>query len=281
MIEAKLIKASRVSLGDIIITLQVTMPRIILAEFNTHRMFSRNSASSRAIPFLQNLQNVIDNPFVPLSFQTHHKGMQGTDYLEGDAEEKARQSWLAARDAAIDSARRLYNENSVTKQLCNRILEPYMWHTVIVTATDWDNFFALRDHPAAEIHMQAVAKAMRQEVERARESTANSTKFGPWIEFGHWHLPYVNDDECDLDLDTRLALSVVRCARVSYLRQDAELTVETARARCNELRDAGHMSPFEHQAKAVIASEYVRSNFRCPWKQYRKFFRNENLEKVV
>jgi hypothetical protein len=42
-------------------TLEVVMPRIVLAEFNTHRMLSRNSASSRAIPIEKMIRMVIPN----------------------------------------------------------------------------------------------------------------------------------------------------------------------------------------------------------------------------
>lgn len=139
-------------------TMKLTFPRFILAEFNTHRMFSRNSASSRAIPFNKMVKMVEDNPFIPIAWQRDHKGMQGTEYLslndktfgyfvsdgkivsrEGNVQE----SWELAKTYAIKAAIQLHKQ-SVTKQLCNRLLEPFMWHTVIVTATEWENFFKLR-----------------------------------------------------------------------------------------------------------------------------------------
>src|SRR5690606_2032814 len=127
-------------------TMVVTFPRIILAEFNTHRMFSRNSASSRAIPFPKMVQSVKDNPFTPIAWQKDHTGMQGTDYWTEPWEiESLKEDWLKARDRAVDSAMKLYLGGlGATKQLANRLLEPFMWHTVIVTATEWENFFALR-----------------------------------------------------------------------------------------------------------------------------------------
>jgi thymidylate synthase ThyX len=138
-------------------TMVVTFPRIVLAEFNTHRMFSRNSASSRAIPFNKIVERVQQNPFIPIAFQKEHKGMQGTEYLSNLQEsysvndivikvsehDAAVRSWLNAKDDAIKNAFVL-NTIGATKQLANRLLEPFLWHTVIVSATEWENFFELR-----------------------------------------------------------------------------------------------------------------------------------------
>jgi len=134
--------------GNRLTTMKITFPRFILAEMNTHRMFSRNSASSRAIPFKKMVEMVQENPFIPIAWQKDHKGMQGTEYLTdkedfGNAVIWCKQDWLKARDIAVEQAQNL-NKTGVTKQLCNRLLEPFMWHTVIVTATEWENFFELR-----------------------------------------------------------------------------------------------------------------------------------------
>lgn len=155
-ISAKIIADSCNEFNNRITTMVVTFPRIILAEFNTHRMFSRNSASSRAIPFEKMVESVKTNPFIPIAWQKDHKGMQGNEYLNWFKECKVwnnqltdfeilniKDAWLDARDEMVEVAKNL-NESDVTKQLCNRLLEPFMWHTVIVTATEWENFFALR-----------------------------------------------------------------------------------------------------------------------------------------
>lgn len=131
-----------------ITTMIVTFPRFILAEFNTHRMFSRNSASSRAIPFEKMLEVVQNNPFIPIAWQKDHKGMQGTEYISNDGGDggdlvRIEIGWEKAIQSAIEQAI-WCNTHGLTKQLCNRLLEPFMWHTVIVTATEWENFFALR-----------------------------------------------------------------------------------------------------------------------------------------
>lgn len=144
--------------GHRITTMKVTFPRFILAEFNTHRMLSKNSASSRAIPFNKMLDMVTTDPFIPIAWQKDHKGMQGTEYLSKEdrndpdptsiirwnsEHESANKAWLAARDEAVKHAL-ILNSIGATKQLCNRLLEPFMWHTVLVTATEWENFFHLR-----------------------------------------------------------------------------------------------------------------------------------------
>lgn len=143
--DATVVADSKNPFGDRITTMVVTFPRIVLAEFNTHRMFSRNSASSRAIPFAKMVERVNAYPFIPVAWQLDHKGMQGSDYQTQDWVINANVStWLTARDQAIDAAKAMNESGNVTKQLCNRLLEPFLWHTVIVTATEWENFFALR-----------------------------------------------------------------------------------------------------------------------------------------
>jgi len=157
MIQAKIIADSKNQKGDRITTFILTFPRIILAELNTHRMFSRNSASSRAIPFEKMVESVERNPFIPIAWQKDHKGMQGMEYHHDS--NILEDIWLEARDEAIRAATSLntgvYKNNMVfkgesdyghrvTKQLCNRLLEPFMWHTVILTATEFENFFNLR-----------------------------------------------------------------------------------------------------------------------------------------
>jgi len=157
-IKATIVADSINNKGDRITSMLVTFPRFILAELNTHRLFSRNSASSRAIPFEKMVQSIKENPFIPIAWQKEHKGMQGTEYItETKGIEYCKNLWLKARDRAINSAKDLNDKNAypkgdfdpsfnvgVTKQLCNRLLEPFMYHTVLITATEWSNFFELR-----------------------------------------------------------------------------------------------------------------------------------------
>lgn len=142
-ISATIVADSKNTFGNRLTTMMVTFPRYILAELNTHRMFSRNSASSRAIPFKKMVNSIKTDPFVPMAFQKDHSGMQGTEYFTGEEADKAYMLWIDSAEDAIERAT-LLNEAGVTKQLANRLLEPFMWHTVLVTATEWENFFALR-----------------------------------------------------------------------------------------------------------------------------------------
>lgn len=144
MIKAEIVAHSLSPQGDELISILCTFPRIILAEVNTHRMLSKNTSSSRAIPFSKMIEAVKNNPFIPIAWQKEHKGMQGSEYhfYNNSALEA---SWLEARDNAIVIASEI-NEYGVTKQLCNRLLEPFIWTTMLITGSreGWQNFFELR-----------------------------------------------------------------------------------------------------------------------------------------
>lgn len=140
-IKAEVICDSKNKQGDRITTFIVEFPRMILAELNTHRMFSRNSASSRALPFKKMVKMVEENPFIPIAWQKDHKGMQGTEYISDV--NILKEDWILSSKSAIQNAID-FNEAGVTKQLCNRLLEPFMMHKVLITATEFENFFKLR-----------------------------------------------------------------------------------------------------------------------------------------
>lgn len=146
MIKADIVGDSISPQGHRLTSFVIVLPRIVLAELNTHRMLSKNSASSRAIPFKKMVEIVQNNPFIPIAWQKDHKGMQGNEYFtKEDDIQGAIDEWLESRDGQIANAKQL-NKQGVTKQLCNRLLEPFMWHTVLITGeeTGLENFFALR-----------------------------------------------------------------------------------------------------------------------------------------
>ena len=148
MIKAEIVAHSLSPQGNELISVLCTFPRIILAEVNTHRMLSKNTSSSRAIPFKKMVESVQNNPFIPIAWQKEHIGMQGTEYLtEKEDIEYAIGTWLHARDAAIQEAKIITSGAGVTKQLANRLLEPFMWTTMLITGSreGWDNFFNLRN----------------------------------------------------------------------------------------------------------------------------------------
>lgn len=266
--------------GTRLTTFVLDMPRIVLAEFNTHRMVSRNSASSRAIPFKKMLARVIDDPFIPIEFQKDHKGMQGTEYLDGSEDRRARSRWLKARDAAVEQAIELNEECGVTKQLANRLLEPFMWHRVIATATDWENFFALRAHEAAEIHIQRLAHVMLEKYNKS---------YPKRLKPGQWHIPFGNkfdekriedmdvpgDDVSNYEIEmAKVKIATARCARVSYHNYEGKDDYQADLNLHDRLSQAGHWSPFEHCARAIASREYC-GNFHGFF-QYRKHFVTEN-----
>jgi thymidylate synthase ThyX len=187
MVEAKVIADSISPQGDRLTTFILTFPRIILSEFNTHRMFSRNSASSRAIPFEKMVKSVQENPFIPIAWQKDHKGMQGTEYFNDAEAYWNKDKWLKARDYAVKQAT-LLHKDSVTKQLCNRLLEPFMWHTVIMTSgkEGLENFFDLRDHEAAEIHIQELARKMKEVYNQSKPKQ---------LQADEWHIPMLEIEE--------------------------------------------------------------------------------------
>jgi thymidylate synthase ThyX len=310
MISAKIIADSKNQFGNRLTTLEVVMPRIILAEFNTHRMLSRNSASSRAIPFDKLVKSVEKNPFIPIKWMKNHTGMQGNQYFN-DAEEPdgiagfLKHQWLEARDNAIIKAQSLADQG-LTKQIVNRLLEPFMWHTVLVSATEWENFFALRYDSHAEIHMQEVAKVMLE---------AMNNSIPVELKPDEWHIPY--GDKMILDNENRhvspyknnviswselkdilaVKISTAMCAGLSYTvvgEDGKQLDNEKLIKRHDMLAENGHWSPFEHCAKAMTEEEYEHNamlttlksdtwrrelgwcgNFRG-FVQYRKMFKNEN-----
>lgn len=238
-------------------TLEVTFPRFVLAEFNTHRVFSRSSASSRAVPSPKLIERVENDPVVPLEWGRNKAGMSAEEILS-DGEAKAAESeWLRARDDAVRHAKALL-DLKVHKQELNRILEPFLWHTVVVTATDWQNFFELRCAPNAQPEIRAAALRMR-------DAIAASTPQA--VATGEWHTPLIQHDEMGLDLETRKRISAARCARVSYLTHEGKRELAKDLELYERLRTDRHLSPFEHVA--TPASDGVfQANFRG-WIQMR------------
>lgn len=272
MIEARVIEDSISEGGKRITTMQVKFHRFILPEFNTHRVFSRNFSSSRAIPTKKLLEQVRDDPAVPVHWGKNQAGMQAAEELEGDALKNAKFSWKRSAESAAAMAE-IMSDLGAHKQIVNRIIEPYLWANGIVTSTEWDNWFELRAHEDAqpEIHELAL---------RMREAMAASTP--KLLKQSEWHLPYVSVEERQT-METSLVqkISAARCCRVSYLKHDGTApNVEEDLKLFDRLAGAVplHASPLEHQATPMQNKTLSSGNF-FGWTQYRKLWEKEIYNK--
>ncbi len=274
MISARIIADSINPDGERITTVEGVFNRYILAEFNTHRVFSRNSASSRAIPVKKVMKQVWSNPAVPIHWGANQAGMQAKAQLEGWRLWLAKRLFLWARIPTLIIVWFL-TKVGLHKQVANRLLEPWVWHTIVFTATDWDNFFKLRLHPDAQPEFQEFARWVK-----AALDTSTPRK----MVWGEWHLPYVKDvimhagpvygtDDPMLEYPK---VSAACCARVSYVRQNDRKSAEEDLKFTARLTGSGHWSPLEHPAQATPG----RSGNFNGWKQLRKFYDGEDGRNV-
>jgi len=168
-ISAKIVADSVNEFGDRLTTFELTYPRIIHAELLTHRMFSKNASSSRAVPVKKMIESVRNNTFVPFQFQKTHKGMQGSEYFVENEKEECRQLWLKSAELALQQAEKM-DKKGISKQIINRILEPYQYYTIILTTgkEGLSNFFNLRC-PSYEIDSDAFGTKIFKSRKSARE----------------------------------------------------------------------------------------------------------------
>lgn len=269
-------------------TMELCYPLIVHNELLTHRTigrsddhefeewieYSRNSSSNRAISSEKIIAQVRDDPYFPANPRYSSKGMIPGEYMQGEDKQRAIDTWLDARYAAIDSVKELQNEIRLAKQWRNRIIGPWQFITVVATANEshWLHFFNLRNHHAAQDEIKQIA-------EMAQAVFTGSTP--QLLEVGDWHTPYVTDRDIALRgtntykseeqfIETKKRVSVAKCARTSFLRQDEEVHFGEDLTLYNRLRDASppHGSPFEHVAQA--AQKDTRSGNFYGFKQFRK-----------
>lgn len=293
MIESKILLDSISSNGNRLVTLEVKFHRYILPEFNTHRVFSRNFRSSRAVPTKKLLEEVRTNPAIPVHFGKNQPGMQADEEhnvlmgLNGKILD-SRDAWIEAANMAADVAEK-FAEAGYHKQIVNRIIEPFMWVHGVVSSTEFENFFNLRCHKDAQPEFRDLARMM---LEKMGES--NPVLLRP----GEWHLPYVSnlpmsqdregairyiketgiENTTEEDIISILQMqSVARCARVSYVLFDSEKPSDIQSDLKLYQKLVGsvpiHASPTEHQA----TPDFMGGNSMNPalhgnfvgWKQYR------------
>lgn len=249
---AKILADSMSPDGFRLTSFEVTMPRIVLAELNTHRKLSRNSASSRAIPVEKMLKRTEEDPFIPIYWGKNQKGMSADEEIDGDKEIAATNAWLDALKYSRNEVRNLI-ELGVHKQIANRLLEPWLFHTVIITASELANFFNLRRDKNAQPEIRKGADLMWQVFDSSVPDD---------VGYGAWHLPLVRGVDLPQLLDeqyTEMELAQIscgRCARISYLthdgvrdpRADVEMVIK-------RLAPSGHMSPLEHAARPMYVEE--------------------------
>ena len=228
--------------GHRLTTFVLRFPRFVLPEFNTHRMFSRNASSSRAIPTSKLIEQLREDPVEPVEWGRNQAGMQAREVLTGAEAASAAAVWHEAREAAMRYAEQL-RALGVHKQIVNRVLEPWMWASVIASSTTWDNFFTLRCHPDAQPEIKRLADLMRAAYDASTPRP---------LAAGEWHLPFVHDEaDLALPLDMQKQVAVARAARVSYLNHAGKRDVDADLVLHGRLLDAGHWSPFEHVAMAT------------------------------
>lgn len=239
--------------GVRITTFQLRYPRFIHSQIMTHRVFSRSARSSRAVPIKKIIQEVEQDPVTPV-ITKGKKGMSPTDIVLPEAD----MWWGFAVQDALQYAT-IFAGMKASKEITNRILEPYSYIDVVLTSTDWANFYALRIDHHAQKEIQQLAQVML-DAHQASEPVER-----------HWHCPYV--DRWDPEL------SMARCARVSYKPFDSETADETKdRILAKRLKEDGHWSPAEHQATAMWRIRRFfspRSGNLYGWNQYRKQFKTE------
>lgn len=277
---AKVIADSITPHGRRLTTVEATIHRFVLAELNTHRVFSRNSASSRAIPLVKQLDRMADNPAWPVSWPAEQPGMQGGAELDPHDLTDAQNLWQDVYSYTWERVSQYLNmkpsgNERLHKSVVNRLLEPFMYHTVIISATEWDGFFAQRCSPLAQPEIRIVAEAIRDAITLSEPVTRYAADGlaldrADWM---GWHLPYMTQQDlrdCASCGEDPRHVSAMRCARVSYLTHDGVRDVQVDAEKYRDLVSASppHWSPLEHVARPAEEFEMAGANFRG-WVQLR------------
>ena len=274
----RMVKDSISDRGIRLCTLHLRYWRPIHSELMTHRVFSRNARSSRAVPVATLLKEQI---FIP-QFGLNQRGMQAKEDAPPELQAKWAHEWEELAEITRDYVRR-WGEEGMHKQHANRPLEWFGWIDVLVSSTCWENFWALRIDTGAQPELQTLAAQMKICMEESEPQLLLP---------GEWHLPYVLEEEENLRLELRLQLSTARCARLSYRPFDGNADMDAEQRRFNQLvvSQPVHASPAEHQATPDTEINYVgvvqgkkrwqaeelHGNF-VGWVQHRKCLPNESV----
>lgn len=291
-IEAEIVADSINQQGDRLTSLVLTYPRIIHAEMMTHRMFSRNASSSRAVPVKKMIESVRNNTFCPIEFQKAHKGMQGSEYFVGSDKQDYINLWLESAELALEQAEKM-DKKGISKQIINRILEPYQYYTVLITGSQesWDNFFELRNPvyeteigvfkskrdalisyaeggvmanlPTTDLEWMQVNKGQAEiHIMDLSEKIYNAMNESTpeQLNPGEWHIPMLSEEDKELPIDLQLKYAVGVHANTSYtvVGDGRKLTLPHAIKIHDKCKEEVHSSVFEHCARAMSDEEYVK-----------------------
>lgn len=263
-IKAKIIADSVSAVnGQRITTFELEYPRFIHSELMTHRLFSRNAMSSRAVPIEKMLSYVRYGPAVPVHWGINQAGMQAKAELQGEEQKVVADLWQEAAQGAAYFASKL-SSKGLHKQIVNRILEPFQLMKTVLTATEFDNFFWLRCHEDAQPEIKELAERMYEQLEWNKCLTIE-------LDAGDWHTPYyeagywLQDDETPLE--DALAISSSCCAQVSYRLLDD--SIEKARKVYQRLVESTpvHASPFEHCASPMKYEKLNKNSLASGWEK--------------
>jgi hypothetical protein len=248
-----------------IVTFELRYPRFIHAELMTHRMFSRNASSSRAIPVKKMLAQVWNHPAHPIHWGQNRPGMQATEQLTGWRRWLGEKLWRGAAKVACCFVWTI-DQLGGHKQWANRLLEPWQYISVVLTTTELGNFYELRRHKDAQPEFRFLANLMWEA----------ETEYSNWVDRSHpetevdaWHLPYVTDwERMRFSLHDLIAMSAACCARVSYNNHDGtnkDIKKDKDLYERLVVSKPAHASPIEHQARPAAGWHYNLHN----WKSHR------------
>ena len=262
LITAKVIADSISASGTRMTTMEIEYPRFILAELNTHRMLSKNSASSRAIPVKAMHEHIRANTAGPVYWGVNQPGMKAKEALDVEDTVEALMIWEQARDSALEFAQQFADLN-LHKQITNRITEPWMTMKTVISGTEWTNFFWLRDHADAQPEIAVLADKMHQAYDDSQPQQLHP---------GEWHVPYVNtyrhiidNTLCytdskgdDITAEEARVISSSCCAQVSYRKNDDSYEKALKIYRQLIESEPAHASPVEHQATPMDVNSMSR-----------------------
>ncbi len=274
MVESKIILASKNAYTEkLIVTYQIKCPVWVWYDILTHRAFSRNASSTRAIPCATIRERTLHHPGIPSTFMKAQKGMEANEPLSEDLQNKSKELFNLVLNGLV-SCHSDAEQLGMSKQDANVLLLPFIQFDAIITSTDWENFFYLRNNNAAKPELHILADKMQSQYNKIimDENRDNlHAGYNCWkLESDEWHMPYTNEIANQVDFETRQKISVAKCARVSYGTENlSKVSINKDIELHDRLLASGHYSPFEHIATPLVSKVKV-DNFNS-WLQYRAF----------